>query len=80
MTTKKTSVNYEALLKNDPSLRLSINQINAKWNSDEFIKTGNYTATVFVHPAITQIDWREYGTCYGKFFDEEKVKNHKMLR
>jgi hypothetical protein len=76
---KMSTINYETLFRNDSSFRDSINQINAKWNNLEFIQTGNYTDSVFVHPVLNQIDWREYGTCYGKFFDDEKVKNHRML-
>ena len=68
------SVNFADLLANDHSFRDSINQINANWNNLDFIKTGICTTPSFVHPVLKQIDWREYGTCYGNFYDDDDVK------
>lgn len=64
------SVNFADLLVNDPSFRDSINQISTDWNNLDTIKSGR-TSPVFVHPALKQIDWRIYDTCYGNFYDDE---------
>jgi hypothetical protein len=71
MSTNKTSYDYEALMRDDPSFLESHRQITAAWNSrfDEKPIT-----EVFVHPAIKAIDWRDYGVCYGNFYDEQDVK------
>lgn len=68
MASKTTPINFTALLKNDPSFRESIDQINKTWNSEDTLKNG-YTANSFVHPALKTLDWRIYETCYGNFYD-----------
>jgi hypothetical protein len=68
MASKTTPINFAELLKNDPSFRESIDQINKTWNSEDTLKNG-YTANSFVHPALKTIDWRIYETCYGNFYD-----------
>ncbi len=67
------SVNFAELMANDPSFRDSINQISADWNSLDTIKSGR-SSPVFVHPALKEIDWRIYDTCYGNFYDDDDVK------
>ena len=69
----KMSVNFAELMVNDPSFRDSINQISADWNSLDTIKSGR-SSPVFVHPALKEIDWRIYDTCYGNFYDDDDVK------